>query len=99
MDDEGPWAVCLNPDRNKVYLGFMGEPRVLVISGVSDSVIDTIWVDKGSTVSLAYDGNRDRVYILDFSTPLSVIDCATDSVIRKNCYTGFGESLYFQSRT
>lgn len=90
-------SLCLHLERNKVYLGLLSEPMVLVISGESDSIIKTISTENAPT-ALAYDANRDRVYVLDLATPLSVVDCATDSVVAVLRYTGSGESLYFSSQ-
>jgi len=95
VSQDRPWVLCLNLERNKVYLAESGgDALVKVISGVDDSVIKVIYGEDEGAHSLAYDPNRDRVYALDLSAPLWAIDCATDSVAGVLRYE-YGESLYF----
>ncbi len=95
VSEDVPVALCLNPDRNKVYLGESGgDVLVKVISGEDDSIVGVVEGDNRGARSLVFDPNRDRVYALDFLTPLWAIDCARDSVVGVLRYES-GESLYF----
>jgi YVTN family beta-propeller protein len=71
--------LCFSPPHNKLYVAKKDRDSVAVVDCSSNRVIATIPVF-GHRPALVYNRFNDRLYC--GSGPLTVVDCATDSVIR-----------------
>jgi DNA-binding beta-propeller fold protein YncE len=77
--NDGADGAVWNWRRNKVYYGTIGGYGTLVIDNANDSA--TKWIGPMAALTPAYDSRDDKIYTVSMMT-VSVIDCATDSVIK-----------------
>jgi DNA-binding beta-propeller fold protein YncE len=92
-----PCEVCYNPTNNKVYCSDVDGDSVVVIDGVSDSIVTRIVVDP--TFALCYSQSGNKVYAARHFGGVSVIDCATDSVVAVIPCQGVSESILFNAKS
>jgi DNA-binding beta-propeller fold protein YncE len=71
--------MCLNPVRNKVYIGDNYD-TLTVVDGTTHNVVRRIGTGQ-YMLHLAYSAASDRVFFAGGDTFLGVLDCASDSVI------------------
>jgi YVTN family beta-propeller protein len=74
---EGPSAIAVNPNTNKVYVANKISETVSVIDGTTDKKIDDIPVGILPS-AIAVNPNTNKVYVLDADGFLSVIDGKND---------------------
>ena len=97
-----PREFCLVPGSNKLYCS-CGNGQVAVIDGTQDSLLGLIEVEPLDW-SLCHNPRNGRIYSANsFGGTVSVIDCATDTVIatvpvgegpEDVCYAGSNNSVY-----
>jgi YVTN family beta-propeller protein len=77
-----PWALCHNPQNNKVYCANEGSGNVTVIDGATDSVIATVTAGSGPW-ALCHNPQNNKVYCAnEGSDDVTVIDGTTNHVLR-----------------
>jgi YVTN family beta-propeller protein len=76
-----PWALCYNPQCNKVYCAASNIDKVAIIDGATNQVIAT--VNTGTTPwAHCYNTQNNRIYCANYNNAsVTVIDGATNKVI------------------
>jgi len=76
-----PWALCYNPQDNKVYCANWGGGDVTVIDGATNQILATVTVGLYPE-ALCYNPQNNKVYCANnYDGNVTVIDGATDSVL------------------
>jgi len=98
-----PWAAVYNPTRRKLYVGGEWGQTGGVICTVGDTLIKNFSLPYDEDIPLIYNSLEDKVY-WPAGYSFYVIDCVTDSIIKKieysspiksMCLAGGSNRLYF----
>jgi len=92
-----PVALAETPDGFKLYVVNQGNGTVSSISTVDDTVLKVIGVGPSPVWAVARADNA-RVYVLDSSGTISVIDTFSDTVISSSASAGAGANYFFYDR-
>jgi YVTN family beta-propeller protein len=76
----GPWAVAVNPDTNRLYVGNYFRRTVSVIETLSHEVVATHYVSRPASIRI--DGETEQVYV-GAEGGVVVIDGYTDQVLSR----------------
>jgi YVTN family beta-propeller protein len=92
-----PRAVCYDATDNKIYCSAFNGHTVAVIDGDADSIVAQVNVEH--TYALCYGQPGNKVYVTQRYGGVSVIDCATDSVVATVPSQDGSEAILFNAKS